>query len=99
MVKAEIVEKIAREKGISKTEVAVVVEALMDTIKDAMTAGKNVYLRGFGSFVVKQRAAKTGRDILRNTTLIIPAHSFPTFKACEDFVNDVRKVVPVSQKN
>lgn len=99
MTKQELVEKIAQEKGIPKMEVAVVVEALMETVKDKMTSGKNVYLRGFGSFVVKRRAEKTGRNITKNTTVIIPEHNIPAFKPSESFVNDVRKKVPVSRKD
>jgi DNA-binding protein HU-beta len=67
----------------------------MDSIKNSMTTGQNVYLRGFGSFIIKKRAEKTGRNISRNTTLIIPAHNIPSFKPAKTFVNKVKSHVKV----
>jgi len=80
MTKADIVNEIADKTGIEKSDVQTTVEAFMKTIKGSLESGENVYLRGFGSFVVKKRAQKTGRNILKNTTIVIPAHNIPSFK-------------------
>jgi DNA-binding protein HU-beta len=93
MTKAEIVTEIASKTNIEKVAVQQTVEAFMDAIKNAMASGENVYLRGFGSFVVKKRAEKTGRNISRNTTIIIPAHNIPSFKPAKVFVNEVKHKV------
>jgi DNA-binding protein HU-beta len=95
MTKAEIVAEIANKTGIEKVAVQATVEAFMDSIKSSMTTGQNVYLRGFGSFIIKKRAEKTGRNISRNTTLIIPAHNIPSFKPAKTFVNKVKSYVKV----
>ncbi len=95
MTKAEIVAEIASKTGIEKVTVQATVEAFMDSIKSSMTSGQNVYLRGFGSFIIKKRAEKTGRNISRNTTLIIPAHNIPSFKPAKTFVNKVKSQVKV----
>ncbi len=93
MTKAEIVAEIASKTNIEKVAVQQTVESFMDAIKKAMADGENVYLRGFGSFVVKQRAEKTGRNISKNTTIIIPAHNIPSFKPAKVFVNEVKSKV------
>jgi DNA-binding protein HU-beta len=93
MTKAEIVADIANKTNIEKVAVQQTVEAFMDAIKAAMASGENVYLRGFGSFIVKQRAEKTGRNISKNTTIIIPAHNIPSFKPAKVFVNEVKNKV------
>tara|TARA_B100001093_G_scaffold416443_1_gene407123 strand:+ start:1002 stop:1355 length:354 start_codon:yes stop_codon:yes gene_type:complete len=90
MTKAEIVNKISSNLGLEKNEVLATVENFMDEVKDSLSQGENVYLRGFGSFIVKQRAEKTGRNILKNTTIRIPAHSIPAFKPAKIFVDDVK---------
>jgi DNA-binding protein HU-beta len=90
MTKADLVSKITDKTGVEKIAVQATVESLMTTIIDAMKSGENVYLRGFGSFVIKKRAEKTGRDISKNTTLIIPEHFVPTFKPAKTFVNGVK---------
>ena len=95
MTKADIVNEISLKTGIEKIAVQVTVEAFMNEVKGAMANGKNVYLRGFGSFIVKKRAEKTGRNISQNTTLIIPAHNIPAFKPAKTFVSKVKKSVPV----
>ncbi|MFY8028150.1 MAG: HU family DNA-binding protein [Bacteroidia bacterium] len=86
MTKADIVNEIASKTGIEKLEVQTVVEAFMKSLKQSVTAGENVYLRGFGSFIVKRRAEKTGRNISKNTAVIIPAHNIPEFKPAKPFV-------------
>ena len=95
MTKADIVNEIALKTGIEKIVVQSTVEAFMNEIKTSMQSGDNVYLRGFGSFVVKKRAEKTGRNISQNTTLVIPAHNIPSFKPAKSFVEKVKKNVPV----
>lgn len=90
MTKADLVSEITDKTGVEKIAVQATVESLMTTIIDAMESGENVYLRGFGSFVIKKRAEKTGRDIFKNTTLIIPEHFVPTFKPAKTFVNGVK---------
>jgi DNA-binding protein HU-beta len=95
MTKAEIVADIANKTGIEKVAVQATVEAFMDSIKNSMVSGQNVYLRGFGSFIIKKRAEKTGRNISKNTTLIIPAHNIPSFKPAKTFVNKIKSHVKV----
>ncbi len=90
MTKADIVNEISKNTGIEKVTVQKTVEAFMETVKDSLVKDKNVYLRGFGSFVVKKRAKKTARNISRNTTIIIPEHNIPAFKPSKTFVNKVK---------
>ncbi len=90
MTKAEIITEIATKTGVEKVAVQAVVESFMETVKDTMANGENVYLRGFGSFIIKRRAEKTGRNISKNTTIIIPAHNIPAFKPAKTFVNEVK---------
>ena len=91
MTKAELVEEIAKRTGMTKPETAGMVEAFMDTVKETMVAGESVYLRGFGSFMVKERAKKKARDIGKNTTIEISAHNVPAFKACKAFKEAIRR--------
>ena len=91
MTKAEIVTEIAKSTGIDKASVLAVVEGLMTTIKDSLANGENVYLRGFGTFQIKKRAEKLARNINKNTTVIVPAHNIPAFKAAEAFKAEVAK--------
>ncbi|HBE42973.1 MAG TPA: integration host factor subunit beta [Bacteroidales bacterium] len=93
MTKADIVNEIAKNTGIEKVTVQKSVEALMETIKHSMVNGNNVYLRGFGSFIVKKRAKKTARNISKNTTIIIPAHNIPAFKPAKSFITKVKSHV------
>ena len=90
MTKADIVNEISKSTGIEKITVQKTVEAFMETIKDSMVKDKNIYLRGFGSFIVKKRAKKTARNISKNTTIIIPEHNIPAFKPAKSFVNKVK---------
>ncbi|HPT52341.1 MAG TPA: HU family DNA-binding protein [Bacteroidales bacterium] len=91
MTKAEIVNEIANKTGIDKNAVQTVVESFMTTVKVSLSQDDNVYLRGFGSFIVKERAQKTARNISKKTTIVIPAHKIPAFKPCKTFVNVVKK--------
>ena len=86
MTKADIVSDIAKKTGIDKTTVLSTVEAFMSSVKESLANEENVYLRGFGSFILKKRAQKTARNISKNTTLIIPEHNIPAFKPAKSFV-------------
>ncbi len=97
MTKAEIVNEISNKTGIEKVTVQAVVESFMDTTKGSLVKGENVYLRGFGSFIIKERAEKTGRNISKNTTIIIPAHCIPAFKPAKEFVGEVKKSVKAAK--
>ncbi len=90
MTKADIVAKISDKLGLEKGEVQATVESFMDEIKASLESGENVYLRGFGSFIIKTRAEKTGRNISKNTTIKIPAHNIPAFKPAKVFVENVK---------
>ncbi len=90
MTKAEIISEISTKTGIEKVDVQETVEAFFKVVKGAMVTGENVYVRGFGSFVVKRRAEKTARNISKNTAIIIPEHFIPSFKPAKTFVEKVR---------
>ena len=85
MTKAEIVNSISKSTGIEKATTLAVVEAFMDTVKDSLAKKDPVYLRGFGSFIIKHRAHKAARNITAKTTVIVPAHDIPAFKPCDEF--------------
>ena len=93
MTKADIVSEISKQTGIEKVAVKKTVEAFMESIKESLKGNQNVYLRGFGSFIVKRRAEKTARNISKNTTIIIPEHHIPAFKPAKSFVNKVKENV------
>ena len=91
MTKAEIVNTIVLETGINKKDVMAIVESLMEEIKNSLEKDEPVYLRGFGSFILKHRAEKTARNISQNTTIIIPAHNIPAFKPAKEFLSSTYK--------
>lgn len=91
MTKADIVNEISRKTGIDKNTVLATVEAFMSSVKESLSNNQNVYLRGFGSFVVKKRAQKTARNITKNTTIIIPEHNIPSFKPAKTFNISVKE--------
>ena len=93
MTKAEIVNEIVNKTRIEKIAVLAIVESLMETIKGSMIKGENVYLRGFGSFILKKRAEKIGRNITKNSSVTIPAHNVPAFKPCKEFMEKVKSKV------
>jgi DNA-binding protein HU-beta len=97
MTKADIVNEISEKTGIEKMTVQATVEAFMKTIRNSMIEGKNVYLRGFGTFVVKKRAEKIGRNISKNTTVVIPAHYIPAFKPAKTFSERVKRNVKTAE--
>ena len=91
MTKADIVNEIAKNTGIDKASVLATIESFMQVVKESLSDNENVYLRGFGSFIVKRRAQKTARNISKNTTIIIPEHNIPAFKPAKTFVNQVKE--------
>ena len=90
MTKADIVSEITKSTGVEKVQVQAIVEAFMDSIKTSLTNKNNVYLRGFGSFIVKKRAKKVARNISKNTTITIPEHNIPAFKPAKSFAAKVK---------
>lgn len=91
MTKAELVNEISNKTGIEKNSVQTIVETFMASVKNALIHKQNVYLRGFGSFIIKHRAQKTARNISKQVTITVPAHDIPAFKPCKPFVDAVRK--------
>ena len=90
MTKAEVISQIAKETGIERVVIGQVVESFMETVKGSLVKKENVYLRGFGTFLVKHRAKKVARNISKNTTITIAAHSIPAFKPAKSFVKDIK---------
>ena len=91
MTKADVINQITEATGLQRRDVAAVVESFMETIKDSLLNQKeNVYLRGFGSFIIKHRAEKTARNITKNTTITIAAHDLPCFKPAKAFVDQIK---------
>ncbi|MBO5498862.1 MAG: integration host factor subunit beta [Bacteroidales bacterium] len=90
MTKAEIIKEVSKNTGIEATAVGAVVEGFMEAVKGSLAKGNPVYLRGFGSFIIKHRAEKAARNITKNTTMTIPAHNIPAFKPAKVFVNEVK---------
>ena len=91
MTKADIVKEISSKTGIEKNIVLATVESFMETVKESLANEENVYLRGFGSFILKKRATKTARNISQNTTIIIPEHNIPAFKPAKTFSLSIKK--------
>lgn len=90
MTKADIVNSITQKTGIDKPTVLNIVEAFMTSVKESLANEENVYLRGFGSFILKKRAQKTARNISKNTTIIIPEHNIPAFKPAKTFMHEIK---------
>ena len=93
MTKADIINEISEKTGIEKLVVQTAVEAFMKSVRNNMADGKNIYLRGIGTFLVKKRAEKIGRNISKNTSVVIPAHFIPSFKPSKNFSDRVKKHV------
>ncbi|MDR1814150.1 MAG: integration host factor subunit beta [Tannerella sp.] len=89
MTKAELISQISKSTGVDKSEILSVVTSYMETIKKSLKDGENVYLRGFGSFIIKKRAEKKARNISKNTTITIPAHEIPAFKPSKVFLESI----------
>jgi len=95
MRKADLVNQISEKTGIPKVDVLVTLETMFKEVKDTLAAGENIYIRGFGSFITKKRAAKIGRNIKKNIAVHIPEHYIPAFKPAKEFVAEVKKLVSV----
>lgn len=91
MTKAELVSQISKKLGTDKLDTQRIIESFMHEVKKSLVNGENVYLRGFGTFLVKTRKEKKGRNITKNTTVIIPERNVPAFKPSKEFVNEVKK--------
>ncbi|EJW95265.1 DNA-binding protein HU [gut metagenome] len=92
MTKAELCKKISDQTGCDMQSVSAIVESLMVSVKGSLEKGENVYLRGFGSFILRRRAEKTARNISKNTTVIVPAHDIPAFKPAKEFTDLISKL-------
>ena len=95
MTKADLVKNISDRTGMDKSDVQMIAEKFMNEVKNSLKNNENVYIRGFGSFIVKTRAEKTGRNISKNVAVVIPAHNIPAFKPSKTFVNSVKQNVPI----
>jgi DNA-binding protein HU-beta len=93
VIKTDVVSQISKKTGLEKRDVKEVVEVFFTIIKDSLNQGENVYFRGFGSFTLKKRAQKIGRNITKNTSIVVPAHFIPYFKPSKSFANKVKKSV------
>lgn len=85
-----MVREIAEKTGVEKQVVMQVVEGMMECIRESMINGEEVFLRGFGSFIIKRRAEKVARNISKNTSIVIPAHNIPAFKPAKSFMDKVK---------
>jgi DNA-binding protein HU-beta len=94
MRKADIISLVAEKTGIPKVDVLVSLESFFKEVKNTIASGENIYIRGFGSFIVKKRAAKIGRNIKKNTAVHIPEHYIPAFKPSKEFVNELKTLTP-----
>jgi DNA-binding protein HU-beta len=91
MRKADIVSTIAEKTGIPKVDILVALETFFKEVKTSLVEGEPVYVRGFGSFVLKKRAAKIGRNIKKNVAVEIPEHFIPSFKPAKEFIQAVKE--------
>ena len=90
MTKADIVNEISKDLGVEKRMVQEIVDAFMESVRNSLSENNNVYLRGFGSFIIKKRATKVARNISKNTTITIPEHNIPAFKPAKSFTAKVK---------
>lgn len=97
MRKADLINQIFEKTGIPKVDVLVILETMFKEVKDTLAQGENIYIRGFGSFITKKRAAKVGRNIKKNVAVDIPEHYIPAFKPAKEFVQEVKKLKTVKQ--
>ncbi len=95
MIKTDVVTEISKKTGLEKRDVKEVVETFFDIVKGSLIDGENVYFRGFGSFTLKKRAQKIGRNITKNTSIVVPEHFIPYFKPSKSFSNKVKSTVKV----
>ncbi|MFL5728858.1 MAG: HU family DNA-binding protein [Cytophagaceae bacterium] len=98
MTKADIIAQIADKTGIDKSEVGNTVEAFISTVKNSMAEGNDIFIRGFGSFINKKKAQKIGRNISKNTAIVIPEHFAPKFKPSPEFVELVKNSKKITKE-
>ncbi len=97
MRKADLISKISDKTGIPKVDVLVTLETMFKEIKSTLASGENLYIRGFGSFIIKKRAAKIGRNIKKNVAVSIPEHFIPAFKPAKEFVTDIKTSTQIKE--
>jgi DNA-binding protein HU-beta len=97
MRKADLINRISEKTGIPKVDVLVTLETMFKEVKESLSNGENIYIRGFGSFVTKKRAAKIGRNIKKNVAVEIPEHYIPSFKPAKEFIAEVKKLPSVEE--
>src|ERR1700712_4188978 len=98
MRKADLVTQISEKTGIPKVDVLVTLETMFKEIKDSLSKGENIYIRGFGSFITKKRASKIGRNIKKNVAVHIPEHYIPAFKPAKEFVAEIKNLTTVEEQ-
>jgi len=89
MTKIEVAKAVSEKTGLDIEKSQEAVNAFMDTVKDALECDEPVYLRGFGTFINKHRAAKVARNISKGTKVNIPAKKVPFFKPCKELKESV----------
>ena len=97
MTKADVINQIADKTGIDKADVTASIEAFFSIVKNSMSSGHNIYVRGFGSFVNKKRKKKIARNISRNTAIVIDEHYIPSFKPAKVFISKIKNSEKVKQ--
>jgi DNA-binding protein HU-beta len=97
VTKAEVIAKISEKTGIQKDDVTQTIEAFFKVVKDSMSEGENIYVRGFGSFINKKRAKKIARNISKNTAIVIDEHYVPAFKPSKVFIDKIKKSKKVKE--
>mgnify|MGYP003331049680 CR=1 FL=1 len=97
MRKADLITKISEKTGIPKVDVLVTLETMFKEIKNSLAEGENLYIRGFGSFIIKKRAAKIGRNIKKNVSVSIPEHFIPAFKPAKEFVHEIKTSTKIKE--
>ena len=97
MRKAELITQIAEKTGIPKVDVIMTLETMFREIKEARSQGEHSYIRGFGSFIIKRRAPKIGRNIKKNIAIDIPEHFIPAFKPARELMEEVKKLKTIKE--
>ncbi|MBX2932873.1 MAG: integration host factor subunit beta [Ferruginibacter sp.] len=99
MRKADLINQISDKTGIPKVDVLVTLETMFKAVKSSLAEGENIYIRGFGSFITKKRAAKIGRNIKKNIAVEIPEHFIPAFKPAKEFMHEIKTSKNIKENN
>lgn len=99
MRKADLINQISDKTGIPKVDVLVTLETMFKAVKSSLAQGENIYIRGFGSFITKKRAAKIGRNIKKNIAVEIPEHYIPAFKPAKEFMLEIKTSKNIKENN